>query len=273
MTRSRTLVPVGLAILLSGAPAQAGALLVETRDDGSTTRIQIDRDRVRVDLSGTNGPQVIIFRGDRRAFYIIDAAKKTYMEMTRQDVERLASQVGSAMEQMRAQMEQQLRNMTPEQRKMIDEQMKGMGAPLAGQTSASNTVFKRLRSDREGQWACDVYEGMRGPEKVQEVCAADWKALGMSGEDFETIRQIGEFFKEMARSFGANDTLAVGSNDWEKTQGFPGVPVRRVSFSNGAPRSTARVTEARSQSFPDSLFDVPAGFQKEQLPTMNAPRP
>jgi hypothetical protein len=45
-------------------------------------------------------------------------------------------------------------------------------------------------------------------------------------------------------------------------QGFAGVPVKRV-FSGGQQQSVTEMTQATRQAFPASMFEVPAGFQKQ----------
>ena len=49
--------------------------------------------------------------------------------------------------------------------------------------------------------------------------------------------------------------------------GFSGFPVKSVSYdSSGKVTSTMELTDASRQNFPDSLFAVPAGFQKKDFP-------
>ncbi|MCR6679020.1 DUF4412 domain-containing protein, partial [Escherichia marmotae] len=52
-----------------------------------------------------------------------------------------------------------------------------------------------------------------------------------------------------------------------QTQGFSGIPVKSSSTSGGR-TTTNEVTDVTRQTFEDSLFAVPAGFQKESFPGM-----
>jgi hypothetical protein len=45
-------------------------------------------------------------------------------------------------------------------------------------------------------------------------------------------------------------------------QGFSGIPVRRVN-STGSRQTVSELTEVSRQTFADSLFAVPAGYQKQ----------
>ena len=50
-------------------------------------------------------------------------------------------------------------------------------------------------------------------------------------------------------------------------QGFPGMPVRTVT-TVGANTTTSEITDISRQTFADALFQVPAGFTKQDMPTM-----
>src|SRR5947207_15182296 len=103
-------------IILTG-PAQAadGLLLVQKTTSGGTSQtnqIQIERTRMRAESSSaTGGQMVMIFDGTKQVLTNIDTAKKTYMELTQADVDKLAAQMSGAM----AQLNQAMANMTPEQ--------------------------------------------------------------------------------------------------------------------------------------------------------------
>ena len=43
------------------------------------------------------------------------------------------------------------------------------------------------------------------------------------------------------------------------------MPVRRITFNNGQQQSVTEVTQASRQNFPASVFELPAGYQKEAL--------
>lgn len=79
--------------------------------------------------------------------------------------------------------------------------------------------------------------------------------------DFQVTNQLMEFFRKLVPQ-GADRMFAVGTPE---AQGFSGVPVRRVTFVNGQQQSVSEMAEVRRQNFPATVFDVPAGYQKESL--------
>lgn len=111
-----------VSILIAAASLQAanGVLIVEHVTSGGNTRtteMQLEKTRMRVDLSGT---QFMVFDGVKQVLDMINTDKKTYIEMTKADLERLASQMQGASARMQAQLEK----MPPAQRKQMEALMK-----------------------------------------------------------------------------------------------------------------------------------------------------
>ena len=79
--------------------------------------------------------------------------------------------------------------------------------------------------------------------------------------DFEISKQVAAFFQKMM-PLGTDQLVGVGTLE---TQGFSGVPVRRVTYRGGTVQSTSEVTEVSRQNFAASSYDVPAGFQKQTI--------
>jgi Domain of unknown function (DUF4412) len=191
--------------------------------------------------------QVMVFDGTKQVLDIIDTDKKTYTEMTKDDVEKLGGQVSDAM----AQMQKQMANLPPEQRAQMEAMMKGrMGG--AGAAAAPKIQYKKAGTDTVGKWTCDKYEGFENGQKTSEVCTVDPKVLGLAASDFEISRQLAEFFRKMMPGAGQMFTIGTVAD-----QGFSGVPVRRT-YTTGGREVTSEITEVSRQSFPDSSYAVPA---------------
>jgi Domain of unknown function (DUF4412) len=186
--------------------------------------------------------------------WLIDEDKKTYNEMTKADVDRLGGQVQDAMAMVQA----QLANMPPAQRAQIEAMMKGRGMTLAA--PVQKTEYRRAGTDTVGKWACDKYEGFQNNQKTSEVCAVDPAAIGFSPADFEVSRQLGEFFRKLMPQ-NADQLFTFGKAE---EQGFNGIPVRRKTTVAGR-ETTVELTDFSRQTFPDSTFAVPSGFQKQDF--------
>src|SRR5687768_588935 len=91
-----------------------------------TVQVQIEATRMRTEMAGPNGAvQVMIFDGGKQVLYIVDPARKTYMEMTKADADRLGGQMQGAIGQMQAQLEK----LPPAQRAQMEAMLKGRGGP------------------------------------------------------------------------------------------------------------------------------------------------
>jgi hypothetical protein len=263
MTARYTVAALIAATTLSAAAAQAanGILVAQkmTSSTGtvSTHQIQIEKTRMRAESIGPSGrKQTIIFDGSGQVLRTVDDDAKTYTEMTKADLDRLSGQMAGAM----AQMQEQMKNMPPEARKRMEAAMQGRGLP-GGAGVAAKTEYKKVGTDKVGKWTCDKYEGTRDGEKVAELCTVPPATLGFTPDDFEVTRQMAEFFSKLVPQ-GADQMFRIGS---PTANGFAGLPVRSVTFRNGAPNTVSEITDASRQEFPDALFTVPAGYEKRDL--------
>ena len=180
----------GLVFLLLTAPAIAqaadGIFMTQRVTTGgaplTTIQVQIEPSRMRTEMAGPDGiTNVTIFDGGKQVLYIIDPARKTYMEMTKADVDRMSAQMKGSVAQMQAQLEK----MPPAQRAQMEAMMKGV-------------QFTRTGSDTVGRWTCDKYDLTTGGQKTGEVCMVNPAALGFTAADFAVMGQMGAFYSTTA---------------------------------------------------------------------------
>jgi hypothetical protein len=149
------------------------------------------------------------------------------------------------------------------------EAMMQQGRGMMGAMVPARPEYKKAGTDKVGRWTCDKYEGTRNGEKASEICTVDPSAFGFAMGDFEISKQFAEFFSKMMPQ-GMDRLFTVGSSG---PAGFSGIPVRSVSYgAGGKETSTMEMTDVSRQTFPDSLFAVPAGFQKREFPGMGRGR-
>jgi hypothetical protein len=246
---------VALCLLVHPLLAADGILIVETSTTGGTTKtnqIQIEKTRMRTESADAKGTtNVVVFDATAQIMRMIDVPKKSYTEMTKEDADRMGAQMTDAM----AKMQEQMKNMPPAARAQMEAMMKnmpGMGAVVA------KTEYKKVGTDKVGKWTCDQYEGYQNGKKTSELCTVDPKVLGFSNADFEVTKQVGEFFMKMMPQ-NADQMFSLGKSD---PAGYSGVPVRR-KYSILGRETVSELTEVSHQTFADSIFAVPEGFQKK----------
>ena len=252
---------VAVAGFASPLLAAEGLLLVEKTVTGTTTRnsqIQLERDRLRADITGPSGDsQIATFDGPQQVLRIINVSRKSYTEMTKADVDRMGAQLGGAM----AALKEKLATMPPEQRAKVEAMMGRAGAVAMGTATVARPEYRRTGTDKVGKWTCDKYEGFTNGTKVSEVCTVDPKTLGLTPADFEISKQVSTFFQKIVPQ-GMDQILGVGTLE---TQGYVGVPIRRIRYAGSEVRSTSEVVEVKRQTFAASTYEVPAGFTRQTM--------
>ena len=247
--------------VVSPLQAAEGVLILEKTVTGSNTRssqVQIERDRMRAELTGATGEvQIVVFDGPQQVLRIISVPRKSYSEMTKADADRMGAQLAAAM----AVMKDKVANMPPEQRAKMEALMSQLGTagPVGG--PGGRPEYRRAGSDKVGKWACDKYEGFRNGKKVSEVCTVEPKALGLTEADFDVTKQVASFFEKMLPQ-GVDQLVGVGKVE---TQGFAGIPIRRTAYDGDKVLSISEVTDVKRENFDASTYEVPAGFQKQAM--------
>jgi hypothetical protein len=253
------LVVLGLCGAARRGEAADGIQIVQRMTGGTapvTTQTQIEATRMRSEVSDQNGMmQVVIFDGNKQVLYIVDNARKSYMEMTKADVDKLQAQLQGAMAQMQAALEK----VPPAQRAQMEALIKGRMGGIA--TTAPKIESKKVGSDKVGRWACDKYEVYSNGQKLSDVCTVDPSAIGFTAKDFAVSQQLAQFFSALVPQMAAQ-VAVVGRPE---TQGYAGFPVRSTVTAAGR-TMTSEVVEASRQTFADSLFVVPAGYTRQSMP-------
>lgn len=249
-------------LMLTTLTVQAG-IIVKMSQETQGMNIQsqqtmfIDKDRLRMEMSGQEENQTIIFRGDKNVFWVIDNEKKSYFEMTEDDIVKLKSQ----MENMQKMMKEQMKNMPEEQRKMMEEMMP---TSMPSGKKEKTTYTKMTSGVKVGKWTTTHYEGTKKGKKSDELWTVDWAHVGFDRGDFVVMTKMADFFSALSQE--ATDFMQVGSEEWEKEMGISGMPVRWVDYMNGEVTNEGSVKDISKKYLDASLFELPTGFLKDQSP-------
>ncbi|MDZ7379222.1 MAG: hypothetical protein ONB06_07730 [candidate division KSB1 bacterium] len=76
------------------------------------------------------------------------------------------------------------------------------------------------------RWRCDKYEGSAKGDR-EEIWTTDGRQAGLTESDFKVMQSVGEFFAGLAQQQPFMYSR-VGSKDWEKERGYPGLPIRTM---------------------------------------------
>jgi hypothetical protein len=235
-----------MAMVLSLAftvQVRAGALMVtETTYDSSKVAksiLSVGDKSIRVDIEGEKGNNTVIYRSDKQTFWMVNDKDKSYTEMTKAQMDAMAQKMSDAM-----------KNMPPAVQKM-------MAGKMGGAVELPKYV-KKASGEKVGKWTATRYEAVtkKGVRKMWTVPAG---TIGITPSDVAVLKEFAKFFEKFGKN--QSDFFKFDRND----MGFTGVPVKSVMMEGEKVKSTSELKEAESKSFPDSTFDVPAGYKKKEM--------
>ncbi|MEB2309167.1 MAG: DUF4412 domain-containing protein [Candidatus Brocadiaceae bacterium] len=191
----------------------------------------------------------VIIRLDKEEMLMLNHKKKTYQEMTFNEMETMMKGVISQMQEVAKQMEKELAAMPAEQRKMVEQMM---GKNLI-KKQEEKTVVKTDETKNISNYACTKFILKEGDKDVATI----WATKDI--DDFKAMQQdMEEFGKRMA-------TMMPGNLEGQMDRSIAlvdGFPVR-TEMTDG---TTMTVTNAEKRSIPASEFEAPSGYKKEKLP-------
>jgi hypothetical protein len=190
---------------------------------------------------------------------MLDPARNEYREMDRQSMEQFSQQLQGAM----AQMQSQMQNLPPEQRARMEQMMKGR----MGQAAAApvRTTYTARGSGSVNGFACTKYEGMRGAEKVAEVCAAKPADVHFAPADFQVFEKMREFGGSLMNGL-ANSPLANNRLADLAQPGYDGFPIQQTTFSGGQATTKMELKGLERANFSDADFSLGSARKVDLMP-------
>jgi hypothetical protein len=238
----KSLFLLSLAVLLPGTALATTVLELDAQEGGQTGRVTvaIQDGTIRVD-PGADG--WMLYDSAKNSVWLVDTQRRSYVEMTREEMQRYGRQLATA----RKLLEGQMQGMLPEQRAAFEKMLGGAGRkePLLYQSSGQ----KREVSG----YPCTGGRLVRNGKVQEEVCLAAPADIGMPQGDYATVRGMYRLMHEM-QALGAPDILP----DFSEIEGIP-IEVRNP---NGDFQRVKRITHER---LPKERFDVPADYTRDSV--------
>ena len=236
-------------------PPAVGTVQISTQD--GVSRMEVTS--VSNDESGG-----MIFRDKSREFIAIDHEEREYYVIDEAAMERIGTQLSSAMQQM----QEALAGMPPEQRAMAEQMMK-QHIPAPAPEPAPMTVRKTGNSDTINGFDCDYYEVQQQGAKIRELCVTGWDDIDGGREAADSMLAMAGFFENMAEQFSAGSGIEVMGEQRELFQHMrelDGYPVLTREFDDaGGLESESRLKSATTRDIDPSFFDPPQGYRQKDL--------
>lgn len=257
-----------LAPMLGMGPVFAGVKIVSENTDLATKKVTtdtilLDANRMRLDFD--NGRAMMFLTdGGRNRIVILDKDKKQYQEIDEQTMQQMAQQMSGVT----AQMDAAMKNMTPEQRAMMEKMMKGKIPQAAAPAAAPKTVYTAKGSGSVNGFSCTKYEGMRGAEKVADLCAGVPAQLKLSASDMQIFEKMRQFAAGLTSSL-ANLPVRVNVPTGSLESGYEGFPIQRTDFENGQATIHGELKSITRANFSDADFSL-GDAKKVEMPMPGA---
>ena len=189
--------------------------------------------------------------------HIIDDATKTYVAVDKATLELLAKKIAATREQMK----EQLAQLPPEQRAQMEQMMPG----LAGDKPRTVEYLDTGKSDKVDTRACRLWDVKRDGQLDDQICVVPYSALP-GKENFQAVfAKFARVFEEMAKS--VPELSGMMSSEFSAQEKVNGYPARLRGYDNGKLGDTEQLMKVwREEAIPASMFEIPAGYKKKQMP-------
>jgi hypothetical protein len=183
----------------------------------------------------------------------INDSKKTYYEVTKQDLEAMQAKMAE---------------------KMNDPKMKQAMAMMQGmsQSMAASTEVKKTGVSRKvAGFGCEEWTISMGPMMTLTECVTN--DLKYPVQSWAALAEFQESMRKSMSGNGFGPSAKSGADFAEKMKSVKGFPVASSSTVDaGVTKMTnsSEVTEVRHTAIPASTWEVPAGFTKVDNPMMRA---
>jgi len=263
VSSTRLLAVASLCISVSAASLADTRLAIKNTEAGEESQIQavmITHGKVRME-QGALDDTVLLYHQANNTFYAIQPSQKSFMELDPVKAGELMDQASQMQQQMMAQLQERLKDLPEDQRRQMMEMMQRSGQPMPGMPEEPVRYEPRRESDSVGGFNCSWVDAFQGERKVRELCLADPGSMGMPSGDKDTMLAMQSSMQALAKRLGS-----AGMFQDDMPDGFP-VHVRHYDAGGGL-SSEQQVQGVSFDSIDAGLFEVPAGYKKQELPTL-----
>ena len=233
----------------------------EPGKSATSQTVMITAGKARMDQSQA-GDTILLFHQSANKFYAIQNDQKSYLVFDPETAGEMMGQASEMQKQMMAQLEERMAEMPEAQREQMKAMMSKMGQPMPQMQEKEPTRYEaRGDSGSAAGIDCRWYDAFEGAKKIRELCLAPRGSLGMDTSDAATMKAMQSSMKSMVDSFGNSGMFQDDMPD--------GMPVRvRHLDDNGKVSSEQVVSNVSHGALDQSLFEVPAGYEKQEMPTL-----
>ncbi len=226
---------------------------------GEAQKMLIHGGKMRIDMP--DGKNAMLYDAAADKIYLLEMEAKKYLAMDPAMMEKMMG----ALSGLQAQLEAKLASMPEAQREQMRAMMSKMGQGLLGGGKAPELKYvKTGRKEKVGGYQTEVVEVLEDGKKTIAYYVVDRSELKIGDSEYATLEKFQTFLGELMKSLPGPmkqkikiQTLLAKGNQ---------LPVKADHFENAALKRTDQLTEISAEPLDPALFEIPADFQKRQLP-------
>ena len=237
-----------LASLTTTAIADTTLTFTNKKDDVAL-KMQFTNNMMRATSVGDNSTYMI-YDANNTTFTTFMTEKKQYFVMDKDTIEKLGD-IGAMMDAM---LEKQLSQMPESQRAMMRGMLEGaLKAQMPKEMPKPEYNFTG-KSDSYNGFDCEIVIKKIKREKT-EFCVTKYSNLGMQDNEFSVITSFQQTVSKLAQKYGQDSSM-----DFSSLGEY--VPV----YYKQSKRDTGTLSKVNHKSLDPSIFAIPEGYSKMDLP-------
>jgi len=251
---------------LHGAQADS-ALQYRLNGQQDTRPILVKEGKVLIPgLDGANHARDLLYDRGLSEAVLIDHKAQTYVKVNKETIDRVSRQT-EPLQPLLAGLGAQLKNLTPAQRAKWQGMLGGIDLDKVAAVSQSSKPMRITRDGharKVGGFTCTPVTVLRGQDKVAEVCLSEATALGMTDDDYATLRSLLDFAQRVAKKTQGLSSLMGFSIPVVSVQEMPGIPVEIRSIGRKHTEQ-AQLASIDRPAGTTVAMTVPEGYRGEEL--------
>ena len=257
--------------ILGSALAGGYVVSVETKDykkeppATSANQLLIKGNKIKfVDgKAEKEGSNYMVFDGDSKSMIMVNTAKKAYVKIDRDVMQRVSKQMDEQIKLARSQMESRLAQVPEAQRDqmraMMEKQFKQFDQPSPAKKSSE--VKQTKQKKKIGDYPCELYEHWEGGHKRSEIWVTAFERVGIKDQAFNAFKAMGTIFEEMTQGAGNNPFTQSMQSPFEPFKEIEGFPVLIRRFGDGGKLvEETSFKSLESKDLDDTIYLPPKGF-------------
>lgn len=208
-----------------------------------------------------NSNRINLYNQSSQLFMSMDREQQTISRIDKDIIEQRTKSINKQrldkLQQVEAELNEKLKTMSPEQQEAAASVMNQLKYP---EFYGAHNFLKVAATNEQGKvngFACKVYRVTRKDTLVKTICMASADTLGLSADDYNTLRDFLHFnYLAQTRMMIASGKTDFNFIDYEQ-ENMPGIAVQIIEADDNPDRKPSlQIQEISTKMLEPSLFEI-----------------